>query len=66
MRTVETTQIECDVMRRYDCAAPCYLVLLCVGMKHACHARGVSAYPHAQAVVNDFGDLVCVTPWSLW
>jgi hypothetical protein len=63
MRAVETTQIECDVFRSYD-KQPAYTLMVCVGIAHVCYAHGGSGYPYALAVVDDYGTLVTVTPWS--
>ena len=57
------SRIRIDWQRLHDSstAAP-WLVTLGIPPHHAAGARSWS-YPQARAVIDDFGNLVVVTPW---
>ncbi|MEO1354464.1 MAG: hypothetical protein AAFW48_01560 [Pseudomonadota bacterium] len=64
MTRAVTHRIECDHWREYN-RSQAWTVALCVGVKHTSYRDFYStAYPEAFAVVDDFGTLKTVTPWS--
>lgn len=52
-----------DIMRLWDGALGPWLVTLSIGKSHACYSLGAAAYQQVRCAVDDFGNLVMVTPF---
>jgi len=58
-------QVQTGVMRFYDVSGPAWRVVVFVGLRAGYHPdwETTTGLPMASAVVDDFGQLVLVTPW---
>lgn len=60
------SKIRCWAHRNYQNARGTWLLTLLVGANHGSGGGGnlFAAYPQSWAVVDDFGDLICVEAWK--
>lgn len=63
-RATGQAQIEASWQRCRD--RPKWLLTISISVAHGQEGGGplLAAYPQAHAVMDDYGTLVCVTPWN--